>query len=92
MLPEMSMGQTLFQPGSAPLWDLESDGYTPGLALIATRRTGGPLLRPDIADQLLRYEATFERAIDRSLAQLERLQRMRRGQPVPPPLKVELSQ
>jgi len=52
---------------------------------------GGQLLRPDIADQLLRYEAALERAIDRTLAQLERLQRMRLGQPLLPPVKVEVS-
>ncbi len=42
-------------------------------------------------DRLLRYEASLERAFDRTLNQLERLQRMRLGQPVPPPVKVELS-
>jgi hypothetical protein len=42
-------------------------------------------------DRLLRYEASLDRALERTLSQLERLQRMRRGQPVPPTLKVELS-
>ena len=42
-------------------------------------------------DRLLRYEASLERAFDRTLGQLERLQRMRQGQPIPPPVKVELS-
>ncbi len=42
-------------------------------------------------DRLLRYEASLERAFDRTLSQLERLQRMRLGQPVPPPVKIELS-
>ncbi len=36
-------------------------------------------------DRLLRYEANLERAFDRTLSQLERLQRMRLGQPVLPP-------
>ncbi len=40
---------------------------------------------------VMRYEANLERNIDRTLNQLERLQRMRLGQPVPPPVKVELS-
>jgi hypothetical protein len=35
-------------------------------------------------DRLLRYESNFERAFDRILDQLERLQRIRKGQPVPP--------
>jgi DNA repair ATPase RecN len=43
------------------------------------------------ADRLLRYEANLDRAIDRTLTQLERLQRMRMGQPLMPPIKVDLS-
>ena len=42
-------------------------------------------------DRLLRYEASLDRSFDRALSQLERLQRMRRGQPVPPTLKVEVN-
>jgi hypothetical protein len=42
-------------------------------------------------DRLLRYEASLERAFDRTLSQLEDRQRMRLGQPVPPPIKVQLS-
>jgi hypothetical protein len=43
------------------------------------------------SERLLRYEAHLDRAFDRTLNQLERLQRMRLGQPVPPPIKVQLS-
>ncbi len=42
-------------------------------------------------DRLLRYEASLERTFDRTLSQLERLQRMRRGQPVLPKLEVRHS-
>ncbi len=42
-------------------------------------------------DRLLRYEASLERTLDRTLSQLERLQRMRRGQPVLPKLEVRHS-
>jgi hypothetical protein len=42
-------------------------------------------------DRLLRYEASLERNIDRTMSQLERLQRMRRGQPVPPPINLNVS-
>ncbi len=42
-------------------------------------------------DRLLRYEASLERSFDRTLSQLERLQRMRLGQPVAPELKVRHS-
>ena len=40
---------------------------------------------------LLRYEASLERNFDRTLSQLERLQRMRLGQPVLPKLEVQHS-
>jgi hypothetical protein len=42
-------------------------------------------------DRLLRYEASLERSIDRTLTQLERLQRMRLGQPVTSPIKLDIS-
>jgi hypothetical protein len=42
-------------------------------------------------DRLLRHEASLERSFDRTLSQLERLQRMRLGQPVPPRIDVNLS-
>ena len=42
-------------------------------------------------DRLLRYEVHLSREFDRTLNQLERLQRMRLGQPVPPRVKVEVS-
>lgn len=47
--------------------------------------------RSDVLDRLQRYEAGLERSIERTLTQLERLQRMRLGQPLPPPIKVNLS-
>jgi hypothetical protein len=43
------------------------------------------------SERLLRYETSLERSFDRTLHQLERLQRMRRGQPVAPPLDVKIS-
>ena len=42
-------------------------------------------------DRLLRYEASLERGFDRTLGQLERLQRLRLGQPVAPRLDVTIS-
>jgi len=42
-------------------------------------------------DHLLRYEGSLERNFDRTLSQLERLQRMRLGQPVLPKLEVQHS-
>ncbi len=49
------------------------------------------LLPSYVLDRLLRYEANLDRSFDRTLSQLERLQRIRRGQSVPPPVKIDLS-
>jgi len=42
-------------------------------------------------DRLLKYEARINREIDRTVTQLERLQRMRLGQPVLSPVKLDIS-
>jgi hypothetical protein len=42
-------------------------------------------------DSLLRCEASLERSFDRTLSQLERMQRLRRGQPVAPRVDVNVS-
>ena len=42
-------------------------------------------------DRLLRYESQLERAFDRALTQLERLQRMRLGESIPPPVKLDIT-
>lgn len=42
-------------------------------------------------DRVLRYEASLERAFDRTLGQLERIRRLRLGQPVAPRLDVTIS-
>lgn len=42
-------------------------------------------------DRLLRYEARLDGAFDRTLQQLERLQRTRLGQPVAPAVKVDVT-
>jgi hypothetical protein len=42
-------------------------------------------------ERLVRYEASLERAFDRTLAQLERVQRIRLGQPVAPRLELGLN-
>ena len=42
-------------------------------------------------DRLLRYETSLDRSFDRTLSQLERLQRVRLGQPVLPKLEVHHS-
>ena len=44
----------------------------------------------EASDKLLRYEAHLDRQLYRAMDQLERLQRQRRGETVPPPLNVNL--
>jgi len=44
----------------------------------------------EATDKLLRYEAHLERQIYRAMDQLERIQRQRRGERVPPPLNINL--
>ncbi len=46
---------------------------------------------PGVLDRLLRYEAHLERAFDRNLSQLERMQRARLGHPPLPEIRVNLS-
>jgi hypothetical protein len=41
-------------------------------------------------ERLLRYEASLNRDFDRTLSQLERIQRMRLGQPVAPRLELDV--
>ena len=42
-------------------------------------------------DNLLRYETAINRQMDQAIKQLERLQRRRGGEPVPPPVSVDVS-
>jgi hypothetical protein len=49
------------------------------------------ILGSSTPDLLLRYESTLDRAIERTLEQLERQQRIRNGQALPPTLNVNVS-
>jgi hypothetical protein len=42
-------------------------------------------------DNVLRYEASIQRELSRAYDRLERLQRQRKGEPIPPPLNLRLS-
>ena len=42
----------------------------------------------DATDKLLRYEAHLDRQVYRAMDQLERLQRQRKGENVPPPVNI----
>lgn len=65
-------------------------------ATISARRLQLEVLRQSVPesprlDQLLKYETGISREIDRTLNQLERLQRMRLGQTVPPPINLSVT-
>jgi hypothetical protein len=70
--------------------------YRSEQALTESRKMEVEALRGNVPDspqleRLLRYETTLDRAFDRTLNQLERIQRARKGQPLPPTLNVNLS-
>jgi hypothetical protein len=44
-----------------------------------------------VLNRFPRYETTIDRSFDRTLAQLERIQRMRLGLPVLPPVKIDIT-
>jgi len=56
------------------------------------RQAAAALPSLEVLDKILRYETKLERQIHRALAQLERLQRMRQGEAVPPPLAIEVGE
>lgn len=57
----------------------------------AARQAADVLPAPAVLDKILRYETALERQLYRALNQLERLQRRRKGEDVPPPLTMEVS-
>ncbi|HVM62726.1 MAG TPA: hypothetical protein VMV72_17825 [Verrucomicrobiae bacterium] len=57
----------------------------------SARQAAEVLPSPAVLDKILRYEATVERQLYRALNQLERLQRRRNGEEVPPPLTMDVS-
>jgi len=56
------------------------------------RQAAAVLPSTEVLDKILRYETKLERQMFRAMSQLERLQRMRRGEAVPAPLAVEVSE
>ena len=55
------------------------------------RQAAAVLPSAAVLDKIMRYETKLERQMYRAMAQLERVQRMRRGEEVPSPLSVEVS-
>ncbi|MGP8199914.1 MAG: hypothetical protein ACLQU4_10470 [Limisphaerales bacterium] len=56
------------------------------------RQAAAVLPSMDVLEKILRYETKLERQQYRAMSQLERVQRMRRGEDVPPPMTMEVSE
>jgi len=56
-----------------------------------SRQAASVLPAAEKLDKILRYETTLQRQLYRAMHQLERLQRMRKGEHVPAPLTMEVS-
>ena len=57
----------------------------------AAHQAAAVLPSSGVLEKILRYETKLERQLYQAINQLERLQRMRLGQPVPPPINVQLT-
>jgi hypothetical protein len=69
--------------------------YCEGQETMESERTRLEILRRKVPvserlEVLMRYEASLERAFDRALSQYERMQRLRRGQPIAPRIDVNV--
>jgi hypothetical protein len=69
--------------------ELEKQKHRNKLRLQVIRKLGNIPSRHEL-DRLLRYEGAIERQLYRALNQLERLQRLRAGDNVPPPIEVDV--
>lgn len=58
----------------------------------AAEQAAAVLPAAEVLDKIMRYETKLERQMYRAMAQLERVQRMRRGKTIPAPLSVEVSE
>ena len=63
-------------------WDIHEEEARQAAAVLPSTET---------LEKILRYETKLERQMHRAMAQLERVQRMRRGEAIPAPLTVEVS-
>ena len=61
------------------------------LAEETAHQTAAILPSADTLDKILRYETTLDRQLYRAMNQLERLQRARQGEVMPPPMNLEVS-
>lgn len=57
---------------------------------LEARKASLALPSKEVLDKILRYETTISRQLYKAMAELERLQRMRKGEAVHPPINVEV--
>ena len=95
--PEGTLEELLVDKLAALLWrhrrlmSVIVEGERPKKGIEALVSTDFSEIVPTPLDLSVRYESTLERAFERALNQLERLQRIRKGQPVSPTLNVQVS-
>jgi hypothetical protein len=91
--PEGSLEGLLVEKLAVLIWRYRRLIYTEAVEMRAgtTPWTFDLKSDPNVLDRLPRYEASIERSFDRTLTQLERVQRMRLGLPVAPPIKVDVA-
>ncbi len=75
--------------GTKEIADLEKQKLQNKLKLEVIKKLGN-IPSKDELDRLLRYEGAIERQLYKALNQLERLQRLRAGDNVPPPVEVDV--
>ncbi|MBI4481220.1 MAG: hypothetical protein HY651_14490 [Acidobacteria bacterium] len=80
---ELQVQELLGQPSNTI--EAEEKGW------MESERACRALPSSEVVEKILRYETTIERQLYRALHQLERIQRRRRGEAVPPPVSVEFS-
>jgi hypothetical protein len=73
------------------LTKLETDLVADDPLRIQYRKSAAIIPSQEVSDHLMRYEAHLSREIDRILNRLERLQRIRKGHPLPPQLDVNIT-
>lgn len=85
------IGQTLDQEASR-LENLKHDREARDATEYDARQSAAMVPSAPVLDRILRYETNLERQLHRAMIRLERLQRMRLGEAVPPPVCVEITE
>jgi hypothetical protein len=88
--PEYERARAVFTLIQAKIY-FDSVGSFKKSVFNAVARKEEPIPSRDALDRILPYEAAIERSLSRAVDRLERLQRRRKGEPVLPPVNVQLT-